>query len=133
MKNPSYAPEPPSLSAIRQMTEPEIDGEISGRLKILLGLALTSVVIGGTIDLLMDQPETWLSFHVVFESLMICGALLMATTLWLGWMHAEQSLQTAKARLENKEAERDAWKSNAEKALQGLALAIDSQFDRWGL
>jgi hypothetical protein len=51
----------------------------------VLGIALLSIIVGGTADLVMDKPATWLSFHVIFETLMIAGALVMATTLWLAW------------------------------------------------
>lgn len=103
------------------------------RLSVLLALALGSVVVGGTIDLLLDQPQQWLSFHVIFETLMIAGALLMVTTLWLGWWKAERSLEEMRERLEARKAERDEWRENARKALEGLGEAIDRQFDAWGL
>jgi len=103
------------------------------QLRWLLWVALGSILVGGTIDLLMDQPQTWLSFHVVFEMLMIAGALLMATTLWLGWYRAERSLQETRDRLAERQAERDAWRESAEKALKGLGEAIDVQFRAWGL
>lgn len=99
----------------------------------LLGLALGSIVVGGTVDLILDQPEGWLSFHVVFELLMIAGALLMATTLWLGWWKAETSLDAMRARLEERRAERDEWRENARKALEGLGEAVDAQFKAWQL
>jgi DNA-binding CsgD family transcriptional regulator len=35
--------------------------------------------------------------------------------------------------LEERRAERDAWRASAEKALEGLGRAIDRQFDAWGL
>ena len=95
------------------------------RLAALLVLALASIVIGGTVDLALDQPQHWLSMHVVFETLMIVGALLMATTLWLGWWRAEHSLVEMRERLAMRQAERDAWRENAQAALEGLGHAID--------
>jgi DNA-binding CsgD family transcriptional regulator len=103
------------------------------RLPLLLVVALISIVVGGTVDLILDRPEHWISFHVIFESLMIAGALLMATTLWLGWWRAERSLNEVRARLEARKAERDAWRESAQKALQGLGVAVNGQFDAWGL
>ncbi|HEU5209629.1 MAG TPA: helix-turn-helix transcriptional regulator [Longimicrobiales bacterium] len=110
-----------------------MDENRDSRLPLLLVVALASIVVGGTVDLVLDRPERWLSFHVIFESLMIAGALLMATTLWLGWWRAERSLGEMRARLEARKAERDEWRENAQKALQGLGLAIHKQFDAWGL
>jgi DNA-binding CsgD family transcriptional regulator len=103
------------------------------RLPLLLALALGSIVVGGTIDLILDQPARWVSFHVIFETLMIAGALLMATTLWLGWWKAERSLEQMRDRLEARKAERDEWRENARKALEGLGEAVDAQFRAWQL
>lgn len=102
-------------------------------LRVILAVALLSIIVGGTIDLLMDQPEHWLSFHVIFETLMIAGALVMATTLWLGWWRSAQSVDELRRSLEARRVERDAWRSSAEHALEGLARAIDQQFDAWAL
>jgi DNA-binding CsgD family transcriptional regulator len=87
----------------------------------------------GTVDLLLDQPADWLSFHVVFETLMIAGALLLSTTLWLGWWRAEQSVAELRRSLEARRAERDAWRESARDALAGLGAAVARQFDAWSL
>jgi DNA-binding CsgD family transcriptional regulator len=102
-------------------------------LRWILALALVSIVVGGTSDLAMDKPATWLSFHVIFETLMIAGALVMATTLWLGWWRSARSTVSLRESLEAQRAERDAWKASAEAALEGLGRAIDSQFRSWHL
>ena len=96
-------------------------------------MALVSIVVGGTVDLILDQPESWLSFHVVFELLMIAGALLMVTTLWMGWSRSARSVAALSRSLEQRRAERDRWRESAEQALRGLGEAIDQQFDRWSL
>jgi len=103
------------------------------RLELILGLALASIVVGGTADLIMDNPQTWLSFHVVFEATMIAGALVMATTLWLGWWRSAHSAAALAESLEKQRAERDAWQASAKVALEGLAKAIDAQFRAWHL
>jgi DNA-binding CsgD family transcriptional regulator len=102
-------------------------------LRWLLALALFSIFVGGTIDLLLDQPTTWLSFHVIFETLMVAGALLMATTLWLGWWRAARSVAELRLALEARREERDAWRRSARVALEGLGEAVDRQFHAWGL
>lgn len=103
------------------------------RLQWILAVALASIVIGGTADLIMDQPARWLSFHVIFELLMITGALLMAVTLWLGWWHSAKSAADLQRRLEAHTAELDHWRESSRHALEGLGAAIEGQFDRWGL
>jgi DNA-binding CsgD family transcriptional regulator len=108
--------------------------EENGRdLRWLLALALGSIIVGGTLDLVMDNPATWLSFHVIFETTMIAGALLMATTLWLGWWRAEQSAEQLRLSLVAGRKERDEWRHNAQLALIGLGEAINRQFESWGL
>jgi len=120
--------------ACDRSTEPTtMDHELDFRLRLILGVALISITVGGTADLLMDRPQTWLSFHVVFETLMIAGALVMATTLWLGWWRSAQSVVALQGSLEKQSAERDAWKASANAALEGLGRAIDAQFRTWHL
>lgn len=102
-------------------------------LRWILAVALVSIIVGGTIDLVLDQPADWISFHVIFEVLMIAGALLMATTLWLGWYRAHRSMQALSRRLAEGTRERDAWRSSAQRALEGLGHAIDEQFSAWSL
>lgn len=110
-----------------------MEHENQEHLRVILVVALLSIIVGGSIDLLMDQPEDWLSFHVVFETLMIAGALVMATTLWLGWWRSARSVDALRRSLEARSVERDAWRSSAEHALEGLSRAIDHQFDAWEL
>lgn len=107
--------------------------ETGSRLQLVLVAALASIVVGGTVDLLLDDPETWLSFHVIFETLMIAGAMVMASTLWLGWWRAERSVDALQRSLEERKAERDVWRESAEQALDGLARAMSDQFDAWEL
>ena len=97
-----------------------MNDDLDGRLRWLLALALLSIVIGGSADLVMDRPTTWLSFHVVFETAMIAGALVMATALWLGWWRSAHSAAALSATLATQREERDAWRASAEAALEGL-------------
>jgi DNA-binding CsgD family transcriptional regulator len=99
----------------------------------VLGIALLSIIVGGIADLVMDRPATWLSFHVIFETLMIAGALVMATTLWLAWWRSAHWAASLRESLEVQRAERDAWKASAQTALDGLGRAIDAQFRTWHL
>jgi DNA-binding CsgD family transcriptional regulator len=103
------------------------------RLRWILAVALLSIVLGGTADLLMDEPGSWLSFHVVFELLMVAGALLMATTLWLGWWRSAHAVTAVQTLLASRTAERDQWRESAEQSLAGLGAAIDEQCRRWRL
>lgn len=108
-------------------------GLASGRLGLVLAFALASIVVGGSVDLFLDRPQRWLSFHVVFELLLIAGALVLATALWLGWRNSVLSVEALRRSLEERREERDAWRASAESALQGLGRAIAAQFEAWGL
>ena len=110
-----------------------MDEENGTRLRLLLAVVLVVIIVGGTIDLVLDAPTDWLSFHVLFELGMIVAALVSATALWLGWWRSRQAVVAMARSLEERQAERDAWRANAEKALDGLGRAIDRQFDVWGL
>lgn len=107
--------------------------EHSGAMRAVLVAGMLLVLIGGVVDLWLDQPSSWLTFHVVFELMMIAGALVFMTALWLGWWRARNEAHQLRKSLDARRAERDAWKANAEKALEGLASAIDRQFDAWQL
>ena len=110
-----------------------MNDDLDGRLGWVLAIALASIVIGGTADLMMDKPATWLSFHVIFETIMIAAALIMATTLWLGWWRSARSAVELRATLAAQQDEREAWRASAEAALEGLGRAIDAQFRAWHL
>jgi DNA-binding CsgD family transcriptional regulator len=107
--------------------------ESQEKLRLILVVTLVSIIVGGTVDLIMDQPQDWLSFHVVFETTMIAGALVMATTLWLGWARNARSVKELRRSLEARQEERDAWRTSAVQALEGMGRAIDEQFSSWQL
>lgn len=107
--------------------------EDNGAMRAVLIAGMLLILIGGSVDLWLDQPENWLSFHVVFELMMIAGALLFVTALWLGWWKARQEAIQLRSSLEQRRAERDAWKASAQQALEGLGAAIDRQFHEWQL
>jgi len=98
-------------------------------------VAILLVVIGlaGGIDLALDQPAQWLSFHVVYELGLVLGSL--GTAIWLarGWHGAATANRELRISLTERKAERDAWRASAEQALSGLGSAIDTQFTAWGL
>ena len=99
---------------------------------LLLGVLLV-IIVSGTIDLVLDAPARWWSFHVVYEVALILGAVATTVVLWTRWSRAERTLSTTRHALTERQAERDAWRASAERSLQGLAAAIDDQLARWGL
>lgn len=110
-----------------------MDDGLDTRMRGILAAALLAIIIGGTADLVMDRPSSWLSFHVLFETTMIAGALVLVTSLWLGWWRSERSAAALRTSLAAQREEHDRWQASARSALEGLGRAIDEQFRRWGL
>ena len=103
------------------------------RLTRTVAVLLAIIGLGGLLDLAMDRPTRWLSFHVVYEVALVLGSL--ATAFWLarGWGSAAATNRALRQSLTERQAERDAWRASAEQALAGLGAAIDAQFAAWGL
>jgi DNA-binding CsgD family transcriptional regulator len=119
-----------------KMSEPNdriADEHDDRHLRPLLSGVLLLIVVSGTIDLVLDAPDRWWSFHVLYELALIIGAVATTVVLWARWARAERTLSTTRRVLTERQAERDAWRASAERSLRGLAAAIDDQLARWGL
>ena len=81
------------LQRIRQMTEdPVADSDpVAPQLRLPLTVLLLAIGAGGAVDLVLDAPEDWRSFHVLYEVALILGALGLVAWLWRGWWRAEAS------------------------------------------
>ncbi|HEX6617016.1 MAG TPA: helix-turn-helix transcriptional regulator [Gemmatimonadales bacterium] len=108
------------------------DHELRG-MRVALGLLLAAIVLGGAIDLVLDAPASWFTAHVLYEVALIAGALAASVWLWRGWLRAARSASALRRSLAERLAERDAWQERARHALEGLGVAVDEQFGRWGL
>jgi len=106
---------------------------LAPRLRVPLTLLLLAIGAGGALDLLLDAPENWRSFHVLYEVALIVSALGLVAWLWRGWWRAEESAGALQRSLTERQAERDAWRVRAERALEGLGKAVDQQFGAWQL
>lgn len=85
------------------------------RLRAILVGVLGLIIVGGVIDIILDGPEHWFSFHVVFELSMVIVAMIVTTRLWLEWWRARAETIRLRA------------------ALEGFGNAADRQFDEWQL
>ncbi len=108
-------------------------GDDNPGLTPFLTVLFLAVVVGGSIDLLLDRPATLLSAHVLFELALI--ALSLGAALWLarGWRRSQAAVGRLTVLVQSKQAESDAWQRSAEHALEGLSRAIDAQCEAWGL
>jgi DNA-binding CsgD family transcriptional regulator len=103
------------------------------RVRVPLALLLLAIAIGGGLDLVLDRPERLLSFHVIYEVALVVGAAVTAAWLWKGWQGADRVNLELRRSLDQRKAERDAWRASAERALAGFGAAIGAQFEAWGL
>jgi DNA-binding CsgD family transcriptional regulator len=108
------------------------DQDVPG-MRLALAALLAAIVLGGTVDLLLDAPDRWLSPHVLYELTLIIGGMVASLWLWLGWRRAARSAVALKRSLAERVIERDAWRARAHKSLEGLGQAVDDQFRQWGL
>lgn len=102
-------------------------------LRLLLAGTLLLLIVGGTIDLVLDAPTRWLSVHVILEVAMIAVGLAITAGLGRAWLRTRRSLAEMERVLDEQRVERDAWRASARAALEGLGHAMDEQFRRWGL
>ena len=103
------------------------------RLPLLVIGVLLVIVVGGIVDLVFDNPESWISPHVGFEVLLIVASLSLAIYLWQGWAGTSRTLAETRKALAKRKVERDAWHRRARGFLDGLGDEIDRQFRAWGL
>jgi DNA-binding CsgD family transcriptional regulator len=110
---------------------PEFDDDLWLRRVVLL--VLGAIVAGGALDLYLDEPESWLSMHVLIEASLMLVSAGVGILLWRAWRSTTRELRVAEHSLTTARAEQVAWQQRAERSLTGLASAISDQFDAWGL
>jgi DNA-binding CsgD family transcriptional regulator len=110
-----------------------MDGREERSIQRMVTILLVVIGIAGAIDLALDRPARWVSFHVLYELALVLGALGTAVWLARGWRGAAAANRELRLSLAERKAERDAWRNSAEQALAGLGTAIDAQFAAWGL
>jgi DNA-binding CsgD family transcriptional regulator len=99
-------------------------------MRLLLLAIVLLMIVGGSIDIALDAPSSWWSTHVLYELFLIAAGLVGAVWLWLGWIRAERDNRSLRQSLE---AERDAWRARAQRALNGLGQEVSRQFELWEL
>lgn len=110
--------------------------------KLLAGVlvAFLAVAVLAAIDIFSDLAEGTALSHVLSEAVVLLvgltGSAFIARRLVLTLRRArvvERQAVDLEERLAVTEAEAQRWRSEARDLMDGLAAAIDQQFDRWAL
>ena len=111
-----------------------------GRLLAGVLVAFLTVAVLAAIDIFSDLREGTTVSHVVSESgvflVGLLGSIFIVRRLALtlrGARAAQREVLELAKRLVATEAEANRWRSEARDLMNGLAAAIDQQFDRWAL
>ena len=107
--------------------------ELEQRLRSVLLPFFVAVVVLGITDIILDKPASWTSIHIAVELALVAVSLGAALVLAWGWHHSSRSVARLTLALEERQAERDAWRGKAKAALDGLSVALDDQFEAWSL
>ena len=112
------------------------DRERDSEIRPLDGVVMVVLVVvglGGIVDLILDEPSSWWSAHVVLELALVATSITLASTLWLRWRDVSTELRGARRSLQERETERQEWQATAEEALRNMRTAVETQMDRWSL
>jgi len=111
-----------------------------GRLLAGVLVAFLTVAVLAAIDIFADLKEGTTPSHVVSETgvllVGLMGSILVARRMLLTLRRAravERQAVDLADRLAVSEAEARRWRSDARDLMNGLAEALDQQFDRWAL
>ena len=119
-----------------------LNDDFTSERRVLTGvlLAFLAVALFAAIDISADLGEGTALIHVVVEAAILLvgllGSLFITRRLVLALRRARAVRKEALALAEQLEATRveaNRWRSEARDLMNGLAAAIDQQFDRWAL
>ena len=103
------------------------------RWPLLTFLLFSALTIVGTLDLVLDAPEHWLSFHFFVDLSFVLLCLGVATYLCRACCRARRDLVDVQRMLASRQEERDAWRESSRRLREGLGAAIDAQLRDWSL
>jgi DNA-binding CsgD family transcriptional regulator len=119
-----------------------LNDDFTSERRVLTGvlLAFLAVALFAAIDISADLGEGTTVAHVAVEAAILLvgllGSLFMTRRLVLALRRARAVRKEALSLAEQLEATRveaNRWRSEARDLMNGLAVAIDQQFDRWAL
>jgi DNA-binding CsgD family transcriptional regulator len=95
--------------------------------------AFSAVALFAVVDLATDVGAGTSVGHVVAEGSIVAIGLAGAAWMARRLVRAQQEARSARARLAATEREAARWREEARQLLEGLGVAVDRQFDAWGL
>jgi len=98
-----------------------------------IALLLLGVVAAASVDLVLDAPAHWLSWHLLVETLLIGLSLGTAYLLYRRWSRARTTLERVRSALAERSGELEDWRGRAQRLLQGLGEEIDRRLRAWHL
>ena len=118
------------------MKSPGVSGwnptDVGLRLPLLAGLfAAIATLIAA--DIAADYRVGTETGHLLTEGAVMLIALAGVAILWHQFRAASRQAQQLSVDLEAARGEAQRYRQEAQEALRGLGIAIDQQFDRWGL
>jgi DNA-binding CsgD family transcriptional regulator len=123
---------------LRVVTRTHVRAELRANLAIVVVLGILAVSLG--IDLVMDLHRRATLFHAFIEGSAIIaavvGVVLGARRLHVASREAQdlrEQTRTLLSTLDTTRWEAERWRREAGVLVAGLGVAIEQQFDRWGL
>jgi DNA-binding CsgD family transcriptional regulator len=102
--------------------------------------AFLLVVVLTLVDLVGDLANPWAGVHVLIEGGVVLvglgGGVMAARRLFVmmrAGRAARAEVDALQVQLRSSEVEAVRWRTQAHDLLQGLAIALDQQFERWAL
>lgn len=107
----------------------------SANRRALLATALLLGVISvlGITDIILDDPGSGLTPHIVIESILLAASLGMMGFLIRRWHVTGQELTATRREAAVAHAEADEWRQKSRDILLGLGRQIDDQLRAWEL
>lgn len=111
-----------------------MSGDVSRRAYPRLVLVILAVIFGLIgVDVVSDARAGGSAVHLAMESAIMGLCLVAGAALWQELWGARASVQRLEHDVRFAAAEAERWRTEARELLDGLAAAIDRQFEAWGL
>jgi len=115
------------------VADDEAAGGAAGLRRQVPALILVAIAVLTVIDIVEDVGAGGSWLHIVAELAVVALATVGAGFLWWQLIAARRETRELQSDLVRTQADFARFRGEAQDAMKGLAVAIDRQFDRWGL